>query len=501
MKKSFEKIRFSTDLKDINDINPSFASGRMRIAYTGDNGNRSSIPKEVFEKAIPSMFNCPIVAKYDRASDSIGSHDVELVIKNNAIKLVNVTQPVGLVPAGASYSFEVDTDEDGNEHEYLSVDVILWKRQEAFEHIMQAESIDESMECVFEESHVDDRGYLVADKMYFEAFCLLESANPCYEGACVEVFSSDEKLEFKHQCELMLSEFSELVSQQKVEIDEVFEKGGKDMELTDAIRDELLSEFSITLEELNFEITAEMTVEEFKEKLNEFNKEQVEEPSVEPSQNDPDPDPEPDPEPQKFAFTYEQMREAISNALENTSTVSYYLCDFDNEYAFVEKVTYTENDYNVEHGRFGYTFDEETKTATISGEFELMVLTWLTVAENDAIETRRSMIDELIEFKESTLSKSYKDEICEIEKSFSDLKEVEEFASYISEAKLGIEDAEKRLDVTDIREHCFAIRGKLVKQFNEKLDDTKTPRVPLDFSKQTKTSSVYGELFGKYGKR
>ena len=95
MKKNMN-IVFSSALTDIVEKNPSFDAGKLRVAYTGKNRNNTFISKEAFERAVPSMFNVPVVANYMREEDEIGSHDGEWVKdKDGETKYVNLTQPVG----------------------------------------------------------------------------------------------------------------------------------------------------------------------------------------------------------------------------------------------------------------------------------------------------------------------------------------------------------------------------------------------------------------------
>ena len=53
-------------------MNPSFDKGIMRVAYTGRNPNNSFISRETFEKCIGTIYNVPVVAHYDRDTDTIG---------------------------------------------------------------------------------------------------------------------------------------------------------------------------------------------------------------------------------------------------------------------------------------------------------------------------------------------------------------------------------------------------------------------------------------------
>ena len=130
------RLVFNSALKNIMSCNESFDQGVLRIAYHGENRNGSCISKEVFEKCLPSMYNVPVVANYMRDDDMIGGHDIEIVRKDNFPKMVNITHPVGVVPESASNWWELVTEEDGIIHEYLCTDVLLWKRQEAYEKII-----------------------------------------------------------------------------------------------------------------------------------------------------------------------------------------------------------------------------------------------------------------------------------------------------------------------------------------------------------------------------
>ena len=86
------RIVFSSGISNLVEKNSSFDSGVLRVAYTGKNRNNSFISKETYERCIQSIYNCPIVCNYDRETDTIGSHDIELVSTDDGgMKIVNVT--------------------------------------------------------------------------------------------------------------------------------------------------------------------------------------------------------------------------------------------------------------------------------------------------------------------------------------------------------------------------------------------------------------------------
>lgn len=196
-------IEFSSSLSNVVEVNPSFDSAKLRIAYTGKNRNNSFISKEAFERAIPTMYNCPVVANYIRESDEIGSHDGEFVKDSNGnTKYVNITQPVGMIPESAQYSWEI-VEDNGVIHQYLCTDVILWKRQEAYQKIKDNGITEQSMEIAVTDGEMLDDYYNIKD-FCFTAFCLLGTAEPCFESAALFTFSTED---FKQQYTEMMKEF------------------------------------------------------------------------------------------------------------------------------------------------------------------------------------------------------------------------------------------------------------------------------------------------------
>ena len=145
------KLRFDdASITNLEDINPSFASGNLKVMYTGENPNGTNFSKEVIEAALPTIRNVPIVAHYDAEENEIGSHDMEVVAdKEGNLRLRNLTEPCGVVPESAEATFTVENDDNGVAHEYLNISpVILWKRQEVYRHIVDdlEGRVDHSME-------------------------------------------------------------------------------------------------------------------------------------------------------------------------------------------------------------------------------------------------------------------------------------------------------------------------------------------------------------------
>lgn len=218
------KLNYSMSFFDYEEyINPSFAKAKCAIAYVGDNRNKSSISKDTFDKALPSLKNVPIVGNYDEKKNKFGSHDVEIKKdKNGNLMFINLTVPFGVVPESAKQWYETK-EVNGVEKEYLCTDVILWKRQYGYEHLKDVNSVSQSMEIGINDYSIRDDGYIDINDFNFEALCMLESAEPCYENAQVALFSDNEGIKVDMSS---LDKFKLAYSQM---INELKESGGSNI--------------------------------------------------------------------------------------------------------------------------------------------------------------------------------------------------------------------------------------------------------------------------------
>ena len=206
MSKKIMKLTYTSAFTDLHEINSSFDKAVLRIAYTGKNRNNSYISKDTFEKCIQTIYNCPIVCNYDRDSNSLGGHDVE-IIRNSSdgFEFVNVTTPVGCIPESANIFWETVKEEDGTEHEYLCADALIWKRQEAYKKIKEDGFAAESMEITINDGKMLDGIYYIYD-FEFTAFALI-GVEPCFEGASIN---------------FNMAAFEEKLSQMKFDLEQSF---------------------------------------------------------------------------------------------------------------------------------------------------------------------------------------------------------------------------------------------------------------------------------------
>ena len=288
------KLDFEMTIFDVVDLNKSFASAKVLIAYTGRNRNYSDIGKQAFIDALPSIKNIPIVGRYDVDKDDFGGHDIKVINKEDGIDIVNTTIPFGVVPESANQWFETRIV-NGEEKECLFTDVVLWKRQHGYEHIASVGTLGQSMEINIDSYVVDSDGYCIIDKFQFEALTILgDDITPCFENACVQMYSNEIVSDFKLQFSEMLREFKELnqssttVTDVTMEVDIDKNNGGSTMaeeiknevvdEVTEAVVEETVDE---TVEEVVEEVVEETTDEVTDEPVDETVEEKTEETSIE----------------------------------------------------------------------------------------------------------------------------------------------------------------------------------------------------------------------------
>lgn len=500
-------IVFSSGISAISEYNSSFDNGVLRVCYTGRNRNNSFISKETFERCMPSIYNCPIVCRYDRETDTIGSHDMELVSDNDGgMRIVNITHPVGVIPESANYWWE-EIEDDSGVHEYLCVDALLWKRQEAYKKIKEDGITDESMEICVKEGEMID-GVYVIKRFEFTAFCLLGTAQPCYESASLELFSCND---FKAQLAEMMQEFKETFSFEQSSKEVVihqqnYSEGGEEV-LEQKIA--LMTEFGFTAEQLDFNLE-DFTIEELQVKFEELASIALETESAEPSDDF-----------ENFALA-EQFREELINAL-SAETVEtcfgtmarYWYVDYDSEtsevYCYDTEdwklygFPYAMNGDNVtvnfaekKRKKFSIVdFDEGEQPAVFATVFESVAekfnennAQWEQKYQtaSDTISSMESELGALRQFKTDTENAIAEGERNEVFAQFEDLVGVEAFES--------LRENCSELSVEELEEKCYAIRGRngSVAKFSY---EPKAPKLPVE--KICVTPEPYGGAFVEFG--
>lgn len=518
MTKQLIGVNFSLKFENIEDINPSFARARVGIAYAGRNRNKSCIKKDVFDEAVPSLFYCPVVGRYDPDKNDFGGHDIRVAHNSKGeLTIENATVPFGVVFADDGVAWETVTEEDGTEREYLFCNVILWKRQYGYECLASQDTWNQSMEIHVDRYVIDSDGYCDIEKMYFEALCILgNDVEPCFESASVQLATDTAVSNYRLQFSSMLEELRALPEFENMKFDfggATPQEGGNDEVIfSEEVRDQILAEFGLEMDALNFEITEDMTEEMFRAALE--------------AMQNPPAGAEGSGEEVVFSATYRQRLEAIQNALDPivvrdgdghiVSETYHHVVDFDDNYAYVERRVWTSDDYDTKYGRFQYQMNDADMTAAIVGEFEEMVMRWLTLEENAKLEQSRNAFDllseefeeykashgtedteveELREFRSARLAADHREAIDAVLAEFEDLSENEEFVALTendNEAAYAFEN------VDALRNQCFMIRGKAAApaKFSKK-PAAGVVRVGLTDTGAA-TPSRYGTLFDRF---
>lgn len=491
-------LTFASSLTDFREMNSSFDSGVLRIAYPGINRNKSYISKETFEKCIPTIFNCPIVCNYDRDSDTLGGHDIDIVKDSSGnLKMVNLTEPVGVIPESAKLFWETVEEDDGAEHEYLCSEVLLWKRQEAYQKIKESGCTKQSMEITVNDGEQKDGIYYIYD-FEFTAFALI-GCEPCFESASLE-FSMQN---FKNQFSQMMLEVKESFKQIDTSIEDdnkqnLLTKGGK-MALNEKL--ELLAKYNISADDLDFSID-DISLEELESRLSVTNNEPHEEHNFELEDN----------------FRNELIRAlgSITVQTEWGEMHQYIFVDYDKDVK--EVFCWDANDWLL----YGFAYDTNGDAVNVDFEskkrkkwqivdfdegeqpspfaeifslFDEKIKANSEMAEKYQQATKtiaeiNSELTQLREFKSATEAEKRSEAVAELFSKFTDLESIEAFQELQNNAD--------KYSVEELEEKCFALRGRNF-AYVKAPEDPANGTTKIMVEKHEIEKEPYGGVFQKYG--
>ena len=476
------------------DLNSSFAEGTLKVMYTGENRNHSSIDRATVEAALPSLYNIPIVAHYDRDTNCIGGHDIELrKDANGRPYLHTLTVPCGLVPEHAVFSFQEDVDENGVSHEYLVVDgVLLWKREPVYRHIDEdlGGKVDHSMEIEILDGASDrESGIYRIKKFEFQALCLLERDRPCFEGSMLELFSLDEfRLRMAEMMQDLKESFS-LVPSQKEDDRHHSKEGG-----------ETLENQMTELEEKAVEAVEEPVESEPVQKAEFSEAEEQAAPAEEETVEIPEAEPAAETSEGEFALSGDLSREFCEIFSQEMIEMPwgpdcrYWMLDYDFD---LHKVYVQDNadwrlysfDYVMNGDHVLVDFASKTRVKYAFVPYDNGDDSSAASAFSRAAEMFTKVIDELREFKAET---ERREDLAARERvfaSFADLAGVEAFE------KLREKNAD--LSVAVLEEKCYAIRGKVGTPAKFSIEQDR-PRLPVEHRDALTEDEPYGGVVERY---
>lgn len=522
----------STSLYNIRELNSSFALGSLDVMYTGKNRNKTKFKKGNVKKAIPSLFNIPIVCHWDSELGQIGGHDISVEKNDNGdIALINLSEPCGVVPESASVSFSKKEDESGNTHEYLTIDnVILWKRQRVFDHIQNSLGgvVNHSMEIEVLEYEKDTDGYYDIKDFQFTALCLLERDEPCFEGSRLNLYSVECKEHFKQKMDEMLAELK-MLTVASSSTDNINQnnapKGGEQevkettLEFTEKLDAETSGAGELPQDEVEVKEGEPVSVVDGSDSP-EQDGEQADD--INPTEGDDGVDDDSTP-PEGFALIGNIARE-LQNVIRNRnedlpegSHEVFCYMDFDadlglvycydwgsgNYYGFPYAVSGDAVSIDFDSGkRVKQTFvdfvDGETPPDAYNGLSEMVEKFSVMTAETesltrsleetkDALNVATASLAELEEYKANIEKEKREHERSVLFESFSELSGNEDFEKLKSNSD--------NYSLDELEDKCFAIAGRIAKFSFNSADDDKSIKIKLG-NKSIQDDNVAGEPYG-----
>lgn len=529
-----EKLRTSVPLPfskivPVKPVNKEFTLTKVYVCSPGKNRNMSYIAQEELDAAAPTLSYVPVVGHLIEEKDDdgnvighrFGGHDCEVT---EDLRLKMLTVPFGVVTTDAP---EYETVmEWGKEKTYQTAYAILWTgRYPELKDAIYSEDcwFGQSMEVNFENFDIleEDSNYMSLHGLSYSALCILGKSDdpskhvePCFPNAHIEPV----------QFNLDTAQFSQTMAEMRKQLSLCFEEtsskeGGK-TKLDQEKINEILANAEVAADAIDFEITDDMTEEQLIAALEDYKARMAAQPvdgDAEPGEGDQEPaegEPTPDEgvpadgeQPGEgdfaalFSATANQKRDALRDALPAVYTYNpdgsvqselyYWVEDFDDTHVFVERDYWTATDYDCQYGRFPYAFDEPTKKASITGEFEKMTKMWLTEAEAAQVEADRAELEMLRKFKKDAEDAAFNAQVETICSEFDDLASLEEFTAIK-------EKAAEFASLDELKMQLFALRGMQVKA-PKKPAPAAHVRVGIDPEENpAATVEPYGGLFARY---
>lgn len=508
-------MSFASSLTDLCELNSSFDSGVLRICYTGKNRNQSFFSKEDIERNLKTIYNCPIVVNYDIESGSFGGHDMKVVHDSNGdVRIINTTEPVGVIPESSRVWFDWADDENGVSHEYLYADVLLWKRQAAYEKIKRDGVVKHSMEVSVKNGEIIDGVYHIHD-FEFTAFALLgDDVEPCFESSALEVFSASK---FKRSMSEMMQDLKDTYHSIDAH-DRAEDKTKNDTEGGEEVLDEkieLAKKYGVDIDTLDFDLNT-LSIEELTQKFEDMRQELPAVPAGEGN----------------YALTGNIVDEILRVLSEQKimrewgecERYCYIDCDFeahevycwDREDWLMYGFKYEMNgdaitiDFSQKQ-RKKYVIadfeDGDSQASPFESEYALIMDAYKKIVESR--DTYESMFNE----KDRSYTQ-LESEVIDLRKYKSDIESAQEQAARDSifkkfEKLNGIEAFEnlkancEGLTIEQIEEKCFAIKGRMDVSIDQDAKFSMTPaapRIPVDkVTHAGDEAEPYDGLFTKYG--
>ncbi len=457
MTERFE-INYNTKIVPIKPLNDELTLCKCFVMGLGKNNNKLHIGQAAADAAQPTIYNIPVIGNLYQTEDGeyhMGGHDMTLdVSPDGVLQFKSLCVPYGVVPQQDNIHYEDVVEPNGKIRRMLVADIILWTGR--YPELLEAAYDENTYFSQSMEINVlgkklmdDDRNFTDVTEYTYSALCLLGKSNspeynvnPCFPMARVE----------SYEFSLVDERFAKLMSQFKEELASCFAgKGENGVNDNETIVEQPAADTPEVVEE---PVAAEPQPEVI----------EPEAPAVEPEAPVVEPESTPstetfadnqtqEPEVVLFMSTYRERCEAISEAMPRSESVCYWVCDFDDNYAYVERTVSFEDHCDHSRGRFAYTYDEDTHTASISGDFEEMFIKWLSAAEIKALDDLRAEHASLSAYKAEREAADHRNAIDVAIAEFEDLSGNEVFDTIFS-------NRYSYQTVEELENACYIVRGK-----------------------------------------
>lgn len=201
---------FEAIISDVQKINPLFSKCTIRVMYKDGNRNGSYISQDSIIKAIPTIYNIPIVGEFIEKREDFGGHGGKIEITDEGINFIQTTKPYGVVPESAELYWEKVIENDGTTNVYLiAKGCYLWtgRYEEALSVIENGKG--QSMEIEINNGSFavkDGKKIFNIEDFTFSALCILgDGIEPCFESSSIVAYALD-KDKFKQEFTQMLAE-------------------------------------------------------------------------------------------------------------------------------------------------------------------------------------------------------------------------------------------------------------------------------------------------------
>lgn len=499
------QISFSAKIEPVEKLNDEFLKCRVSVCALGKNRNKSHISKESADEAEYSLAYTPVIGHlYEGDDDNLhmGGHDMTVQKdKSGRNVLKSLCVPYGVVPKDGDVRYEEIVEPNGVKKTYITSDCILWigRFPELLEAAYSADELfNQSMEINVLESCPlsEDKSYTDITKYTYSALCLLGRSDeeeynvePCFpESKVSAIYEAEEDSGFAAMFAEMKKNLSECFSGQYCGKEE-----GTDMEdekTCEELANATAETADATAEALNADGADAANLADAPDEAATATDAAIpeEEPATEEQFNDAGNSEE---ETNTRQFTYVERMKALCEVMPNDDDTCYWVADFDDAHVYVHKSKWTEDGYSEETGRFGYLFDESTKTAQLVGGFEKMFVMWLTEAEKDEIESMRAEYSALKQYKETREVQDKENAFAKALEEFEDLAGISEFDA-VSENRNSFSTVE------ELVKECYAIRGKYGVTQRQK---SKGYEPSVGVKSREATISARERMHQEYGKR